>query len=212
MQRSIDCNGINVHRRPYACLMHWCEKSTFEKNIEMKALSKSLLILAMLILFTPLLAKAAVVDSSSYGFTVRNEYVIKSIPDSVFRYFYRDVSSWWSGLHTFSGSAGNLIIQPKANGCFCEKLNNGGSVRHMTVIYVDPPNIIRFTGGLGPLQGMAVDGIMTINFKAEEGSTRLTVTYTVGGYSPTSLGSLAPMVDRVIGEQFEGLKTFAEGK
>ena len=158
------------------------------------------------------IVKATIVDSSFNGFTVRNEYVIKSLPDSVFRYFYRDITQWWSGLHTFSGSAGNLIIQPKANGCFCEKLSNGGSVRHMTVIYVNPPEVIRLAGGLGPLQEMAVEGIMTVQFKAEEGSTKMTVTYTVGGYAATSVGALAPIVDKVIGQQFDGLKRFAEGK
>jgi uncharacterized protein YndB with AHSA1/START domain len=162
-----------------------------------------------LLVFIPQV-KAVVVDSSFYGFTIKNEYVIKALPDSVFKYFYRDISSWWSGLHTFSGSAGNLIIQPKANGCFCEKLTSGGSVRHLTVIYVDPPNLIRFSGGIGPLQSMAVDGVMNVSFVAEDGGTKMTVTYTVGGYSPTSVGSLAPMVDRVLGEQFAGLKRFAE--
>ncbi len=182
-----------------------------EKKAVMRSPVRTIFFVVSLLVFIPQV-KATVVDSSFNGFTIKNEYVIKALPDSVFKYFYRDISSWWSGLHTFSGSAGNLIIQPKANGCFCEKLANGGSVRHLTVIYVDPPNSIRFSGGLGPLQNLAVDGVMNVTFTADEGGTQMTVTYTVGGYSPTSIGSLAPMVDRVLGEQFGALKKYAEGK
>lgn len=155
-------------------------------------------------------SKAEIVDSSYSGFTVKHEYSIKTVPDSLFKYFYRDISLWWSSLHTFSGNAANMIIQPKANGCFCEKLADGGSVRHMTVIYSAPGKEIRLIGGIGPLQGMAVNGVMTLEMEPGEGGTKLTVVYTVGWYSTKSLGSIAPMVDRVVGEQFAALKAFAE--
>ena len=42
---------------------------------------------------------------------------------------------WWDPSHTWSGSAKNLTFEPKAGGCFCEKLADGGSVQHGRVIY-----------------------------------------------------------------------------
>lgn len=157
-------------------------------------------------------ARAEITDSSFYGFTVKHEYVVKANPDSLYKYIYRDVSLWWSPLHTFSGNAANLIMQPKANGCFCEKLADGGSVRHMTVIYTEPGKVLRLEGALGPLQEMAVNGVLTLEVKSEGEGSLLKFSYTVGGYSATSIAKLAPIVDRVLVEQFDGLKRFAEAK
>jgi hypothetical protein len=182
----------------------------FGKISEMKTVVKTVILVVLVSTAFAFRSKGEIVDSSYYGFTVKHEYSVKTVPDSLFKYFYRDIGLWWSSLHTFSGNAANMIIQPKANGCFCEKLADGGSVRHMTVIYVEPGKVVRMIGGLGPLQDMAVNGVMTLNMKPEEGGTKLTVTYTVGGYYAMSLASLAPKVDRVVGDQFEALKVFAE--
>ena len=62
-----------------------------------------------------------------------------------------DVGLWWDSSHTFSGNAENLSIDDKAGGCFCENLENGGSVRHLEVVFVDPGKTLRMIGGLGPL-------------------------------------------------------------
>ena len=178
----------------------------------MKVPQKLVLILFLVFVTGISVSRAEIIDSSSYGFTVRHEYLVKTVPDSLYLYFYRDISQWWSSMHTFSGNAVNLILQPKANGCFCEKLKDGGSAKHMTVIYAEPGSVIRLSGGLGPLQGMAVNGVLTVEIKAEGGSAKMIMTYVVGGYSATSIGSLAPKVDRVLGEQFAALKHFAESR
>lgn len=176
----------------------------------MKAILKTVFASAVLFALWTNQAVAAITDSSFYGFTVKHEYVVKAHPDSLYSWFHRDISRWWSPLHTFSGNSVNLIIQPKANGCFCEKLKDGGSVRHMTVINAAPGRMIRMSGGIGPLQEMAVNGVLTVNLKETEGGTAMTMTYAVGGYAATSLGALAPVVDRVLGEQFGALKRYAE--
>jgi uncharacterized protein YndB with AHSA1/START domain len=154
--------------------------------------------------------KAEVTDSTFYGFTVKTELTVRQNPDSLFKYLVRDVGLWWDPQHTFSGSATNLIIQPKANGCFCERLENGGSVRHMTIVFVEPGKILRMTGGMGPLQGMAVEGAMTFQFKPSGAETVLTLTYIVGGYAPGGMAKLAPMVDQVLDEQMQRLRVYAE--
>lgn len=157
-------------------------------------------------------AGATITDSSYYGFTIRHDAVITCFPDSIYKYLVLDVGKWWNSEHTWSGSSANLIIQPKANGCFCEKLDNGGSVRHMTVVFVEPGKVLRMQGGLGPLQLLAVEGTITFEIIPSLPTSRVNVIYTVGGYSPTGLGHIAPLVDRVLGEQLKRLKEYAETK
>jgi uncharacterized protein YndB with AHSA1/START domain len=152
---------------------------------------------------------ASVTDTSFYGFTSKQVLVIKASPDTLYRTF-TDIGRWWDPEHTYSGKAANLSLEPFAGGCFCELLANGGGVHHMTVLYVDPGKIIRLEGGLGPLQAMAVTGIMTVLFTKIPEGTKLTITYTVGGYSPGGLVKLASAVDNVLGLQVTRLKEVAE--
>lgn len=168
-------------------------------------------ILLLVWLAVPREAAAIVVDSTDNGFTVRHEILIGCHPDSIFRYLTRDVSKWWDPAHTWSGKAENLVIQTKANGCFCEKLENGGSVKHMSVVFVEPGKLLRLQGGLGPLQMLAVVGTLTFEIIPSVPAPRVSVIYTVGGYSPSGLKHIAPVVDQVLGDQVKRLKDYAEG-
>jgi hypothetical protein len=67
-------------------------------------------------------------------------------------------------------------------------------------------------GGLGPLQSMAVTGSMTWLLSKAETGTNVKVTYTIGGYLPGGLQKMAPLVDKVIGEQLKRLKDYIEVK
>jgi uncharacterized protein YndB with AHSA1/START domain len=178
----------------------------------MRTIVKTAMLSVFLLIVCHGASRADIADSSFYGFTVKQEYTVRALPDSLYKYLQRDVSTWWSSQHTFSGNAANLVIQPKANGCFCEKLPDGGSVRHMTVIYVDPGKVLRMQGALGPAQELAANAVLTILLRPAEGGTTLKITYTVGGYSPVSFASFAQVTDKVLTELFEGLKRFAEGK
>src|SRR5437764_12954737 len=129
---------------------------------------------------------AEVVDSSANGFTVKSTLTIKAAPDAVYRQIIH-VGDWWDSAHTFSGDAHNLSIEEKPMGCWCEKLPQGGGVRHMEVVFLSPGKKLVLTGGLGPLQMMAVTGAMTFQLSASEGGTKLEVNYTVAGYLPTGL-------------------------
>ncbi len=157
-------------------------------------------------------AGAAITDSSYYGFTVKHEVTISCHPDSIYKYLVTDIGKWWNPEHTWSGKSSNLMIQPKANGCFCEKLDNNGSVRHMSVVFVQPGKILRMEGGLGPLQMLAVQGTITFEIIPSLPVSRVTVIYSVGGYSPAGLSHIAPMVDQMLGDQLKRLQAYAELK
>ncbi len=175
----------------------------------MKTILQFVIILIFLILAS-YQSYAVVTDSTSSGFTVKFEKLVKVTPDSLYTFLVRDIGKWWSPEHTWSGSAANLSIEPAANGCFCEKLSNGGGVRHMTVIFANPGKMLRMEGGIGPLQGLAVTGIMTFVIKKEGGLSRLTLTYTIGGYIAGGAQKWAAIVDKVVGEQYGRLVGWAE--
>ena len=155
-------------------------------------------------------AAAEVIDSSTAGFTVREVVRIAAPPADVYRRMTGDVAHWWNPSHTFSGNALNLSIDPAVGGCFCEKLANGGGVRHMVVVYADPGKVIRFQGGIGPMQALGVTGTMTWTISADGPGTKLEVVYAVGGYSPHGLQGMSVASDRVVGEQVTRLKNLIE--
>jgi hypothetical protein len=165
--------------------------------------------IAILVL-APSFAAAEVIDSSSNGFTVKVAITIQAPPADVYGRLIHNVGDWWSSGHTFSGDAHNLSIEEKPMGCFCEKLPGGGGVRHMEVIYLAPDKALGLSGGLGPLQAMAVAGSMIFRISPAEGGSRLEVTYAVGGYSKAGLDALAKPVDSVLIEQITRLKNYTE--
>jgi uncharacterized protein YndB with AHSA1/START domain len=169
-----------------------------------------LLLAAAGILFGPGLAKAEVADASAAGFTIRLMLSIQASPQDVYNKLVHNVGEWWDGSHTFSGNSHNLSIEEKAGGCFCEKLADGGGVRHLEVVYVAPGKTLVMSGGLGPLQSLATAGSMTITFAPADGGTKLTIAYAVAGYSPAGMNTLAGPVDQVLQLQFTRLKNYVE--
>jgi hypothetical protein len=122
-----------------------------------------------------------------------------------------DVGKWWDKAHTYSGDAANLTLDAKANGCFCEKLPGGG-VRHMVVEYIEAGKMLRMSGALGPLQELAVTGVLTVKLVEAKGKTTLELTYKVGGYVPSGLTTYAKPVDAMLDAQVQRLKKYAEGR
>jgi hypothetical protein len=158
------------------------------------------------------LLTAAVSASSPAGFVIRIEVPIAA-PRADVHARALEVGRWWSDAHTYSGAAANMSLSREPGGCFCEKLDNGGFVRHGSVELSMPPSVLRFSGALGPLQELGAHGMLTMQFSAagEEKETKLVVTYAVSGYEPTKgVGELAAIVDQVISEQFIRLKRYAE--
>jgi hypothetical protein len=117
---------------------------------------------------------------------------------------------WWNSAHSYSGHAANFTLEATAGGCWCERLEDGGSVQHLTVVYVSPGKAIRLRGGLGPLQSMAVDGVLTIKVNGASAGTDLMLDYAVGGYSKDGFENLSKAVDSVLGDQVARVKRLLE--
>lgn len=154
-------------------------------------------------------AAAEVLDSSPSGFTVRTTVQIAAPAVAVYDALTGAVGKWWDEAHTWSGRASNLTIDARPGGCFCEHLPGGG-VQHMTVIFADRGKTLRMNGGLGPLQSMAVAGVLTFALTEQGGRTTLEATYAVLAYAKEDLALLAPMVDKVIGGQVVRLRAYVE--
>lgn len=161
-------------------------------------------------LLAPLVLSADVADSAMNGFTVKLQMDIAATPQDVYTRLVRNVGDWWNPMHTFSGDAHNLSIQDQAMGCFCEKLPNGGSVRHLEVVNASPGKMLVMIGGLGPLQSTAISGSLTIQLAPAGTGTKLAVQYAVAGYLPTGVNTFAAPVNAVLTEQFTRLKSLIE--
>lgn len=159
---------------------------------------------AALAMLLPMAAQAELKDASPSGFTVENSEWVAVAPPVAWDAFVQDVGQWWPADHTWWGDASKLSIQPRAGGCFCE-IDGDRQAWHMTVVFVDPGSLMRMTGGLGPLQGMGLDGALEWRFVAEGDGTRITLWYRAGGYSPDDIGKFAPVVDKVQALQLGGL-------
>jgi uncharacterized protein YndB with AHSA1/START domain len=156
--------------------------------------------------------QAEVVHSEDLGFTIQFEQTVQATPPQVYRLLVENIGQWWESSHTYSGDSGNLYLEPREKGWFGERLPDNGIVQHMEVLFVAPHKKLRMRGGLGPLQGFAVTGILTIDLLAREGGTTLRVVYHVGGYMPNGLKALAEPVDKVLTLQFQRLVRLSEGQ
>ena len=154
-------------------------------------------------------ASAEIADSAANGFTYKLTLNLRAPPETVYQRLLA-IGNWWGSSHTFSGDARNLSIDPKPMGCWCEKLPNGGGVRHMQVVNATPGKMLVITGGLGPLQFMAATGSMIFKFSPQQGGTKLEITYGVTGYFPGGTSGLAPAVESVLTTQFTRFKSYVE--
>jgi uncharacterized protein YndB with AHSA1/START domain len=144
------------------------------------------------------------------GFLVKFEVSVNSPAAKVYDAMIGQVGSWWNPEHTYSHDAKNLSIDARPGGCFCEKLPNGGGIEHLRVVYVAPPQVVRFSGELGPLQASGVSGSMTWKLTGGPDTTRLELSYSVGGFIPGGFEKIAPAVEGMLREQLDRLKLFVE--
>jgi hypothetical protein len=151
---------------------------------------------------------AAVLDSSPAGFTISVER--KLGPDSAearqaLWALLIAPDRWWSSAHSWSGDASNMVLDPAVGGCWCEKLKDGGRVEHARVIAVEPQRRLLLRGSLGPLQNLAVTGVLDWSMGEKAGATTLTLRYAVGGYGLGNTAAFAKGVDGVLSEQVDRL-------
>jgi uncharacterized protein YndB with AHSA1/START domain len=152
-------------------------------------------------------SNAEVKDASPTGFTVENVIQVPADSMTAWKALVEDVDRWWPADHTWWGAEAVLSIDPKAGGCFCERLGPRQAL-HMLVTFADPGKLLRLTGGLGPLQGMGLHGALEFRFAPAGDSTTITMFYRAGGYTPDDLSKLAPVVDQVQALQLGGLATY----
>jgi uncharacterized protein YndB with AHSA1/START domain len=147
---------------------------------------------------------------SPNGFLVKFEVSVNAPAAKVYDALVGQVGSWWNPEHTYSHDAKNLSIDARPGGCFCEKLPNGGGIEHLRVVYVAPPQVVRFSGALGPLQASGVAGSMTWKLTGGPDNTRLELSYSVGGFIQGGFEKIAPAVEAMLREQLDRLKLFVE--
>ncbi len=150
----------------------------------------------------------AVVDKTPNGFTVKETIKVAAAPAEAYR-LLTEPGKWWENAHTYSGSAKNMTIAAKAGGCFCEKVGTG-EVQHMTVVFAVPGQMLRLTGGLGPLQSAGVSGSLSFELKPSGTGSEIAMTYSVGGYMQGSLSNFADPVDGVLHAQLASYQKLME--
>jgi uncharacterized protein YndB with AHSA1/START domain len=169
------------------------------------------IVVAIVVTFVPVAARAEVSNRSSAGFIVTVTLSVAAPPETVYASLTRHVAEWWDAAHTYSGDSKNLSIIAEPGGCFCEALADGGGVQHAMVVNVAPGRLLRMSGALGPLQASAVTGTLSWQFeKSGSADSKLVVTYVVGGYASGGLDKIADAVDMVITRQAQLLKRHAE--
>ncbi|WP_199097822.1 SRPBCC family protein [Dyella sp. ASV21] len=153
-------------------------------------------------------AHAAVKEAAADHLVIQDSREVAATPDQLYAALI-DIGHWWNREHTYSGDAAHVSLAAEAGGCFCERWANQ-SVAHGRVIWAAPGHLLRLDTALGPLQGMAVQGVMTFSLKpAPKGST-LTFEYRVNGVTASGLDALAPTINDVLMDQLQRLQRFAE--
>lgn len=177
---------------------------------------KSTLLIGLALVASP--ATAEVTNTAENGFTVRHQATVSASDEDVWKALIAP-SKYWNGDHSWTGNADNFYLVPQAGGCFCELISttdedniktSDGSVQHMRVIFAHKNKMLRMSGALGPLQGEAVTGTLTVQLKPEGGQTAVRFTYKVGGYMEFPVDQIGPAVDGVIGEQLTRLAALFE--
>lgn len=166
---------------------------------------------AVFLLIAAAPAAAAVEESSANGFLIRNQAVVAASPAETWAMLGR-VGQWWSKEHSYSGDSANLRLDLKAGGCFCERVpawrggTGPGDVEHGRVLTALPGAMLVLDAPLGPLQTQALVGRLSWTLRAVDGGTEVTQSFAAGGYAKGGADKLAPIVDKVLAEQLEGLK------
>jgi hypothetical protein len=170
---------------------------------------KALFLLALLGLASP--AAAEVASASANGFEVRHTVPLVVKPQVAFQAF-ANLPAWWDPQHTYSGKSANLSLSLTPGGCFCERFTAGGGVEHLRVLFVEPGKHIIMSGGLGPLLYEAATGVMDVQVKPTAAGAQLILSYRAAGFYNGGADKLAPVVDKVLGDQLKRYRAYATAR
>lgn len=170
---------------------------------------KSIRLAVIAALLAPCATQAEVRQAAVDGFFVASSVTVAATPAKAYAAVVA-VPAWWSDEHTWSGRAANLSLKAEAGGCFCERWS-GGSAEHGRVLMALPGNLLRLDAALGPLQELALKGILSFWIRdGDDGATRIDVEYRVNGSETSGLDALAPQVDEMLAAQAERLKRYID--
>jgi uncharacterized protein YndB with AHSA1/START domain len=158
-------------------------------------------------LAAPHAAWPGVQQSGPDGFLIEHKFHIGASPAVAWQVLVHP-ERWWPKDHTWSGDPTNLSLTPQAGGCFCERWD-GGSSEHGRIVQVRDERLLRFVGALGPLQDLAVTGVLTVTLAPDGGGTAAVVTYRVSGDPSHRLEGFVKVVDAVLAQQFGGFVALA---
>jgi len=149
-------------------------------------------------------AGADVIASGTDHYTLQHEAASPLSPDALWARLI-EPASWWSGEHTYSGDAAALSLKAEAGGLWREDWD-GGSVEHGRVLAARPGEMLRLDAPFGPLQGMGVTVVWTIEIRPDDrGGSVVKFTETASGTSASRLDQVAPAVDAVKAEAMRRL-------
>ena len=137
------------------------------------------------------------------GFLIEHRFTIAASATMVWESLQHP-ERWWPADHSWSGKRENLSLDAVVGGCFCERWD-GNSVEHGGSCWSCRGKMLRLDAALGPLQEMAVSGVITFALEEKDGATTLVATHRVSGDAAHKLDALAPIVDQVNALQFGGL-------
>ena len=152
-------------------------------------------------------APADVVQSAADGALIEHHFQISASPKDAWSALVHP-ENWWPADHTWSGDRSYLRLNAQAGGCFCESWGEN-SAEHGRVVMALPGQMLRIRGSLGPLQELAVTGVLTVKLAAKNAGTEATVTYRLSGDASHKLDTFIPVVDKVIGQQFGSFARYA---
>jgi uncharacterized protein YndB with AHSA1/START domain len=153
-------------------------------------------------------ASAEVLSAGDHGFEIQHSVNLVTPQPQALAAFGR-IGQWWGKDHTYSGDSARLSLQMRPGGCFCETLEGGGGIEHMRVTYVQPGERMVLTGSLGPLLYEATSGVMDVKVERIAGGSRVTMNYRAAGFAKGGAAAMAPLVDRVLGDQMKRFRTYA---
>ncbi|WP_156386412.1 SRPBCC family protein [Rhizobium sp. Leaf391] len=156
-------------------------------------------------------ATAEVSSANQSGFSLTTSVTVTTSPAETYAILVQP-NLWWDTTHSYSHKAQNLSINPVAGGCFCERLDDGGSVEHAHVVFASPGKVLRLRGAFGPLQGEGIDGGLTWELKPSGAGTEIRQTYAAGGYIPSGMEKMAEMLDPIFTGQASHLKSYIDGR
>lgn len=163
------------------------------------------------LLTLPLLAitaQAAVTHADAASLQIEHRIIVHTDAPTSFEGL-RHIERWWSGEHTYSGDASRLKLDARAGGCWCEVWAEG-EIEHGRVLYLKRDAQLRIDGALGPLQGLAVNAVLDFSLTQGKDGTQIDLVYRVNGSAASKLDTLAPVIDKVLGEQLQRLQAHLE--